>query len=405
MYGIGRHLELTPGLVVSTAARAGGRKSQLSRADYLKSVFAGQLGAGVAALYARDLGAMYLAHAEDVDGTLAQLTRVYRRPAPPSGSTKKPKMSTRMGDFLTVNAQEQFGMLEAKATASVGKVQTFMDRAVLDGARWQIDPFVPGTIQLPPRTPGVTAPSAAIEYGAVSGLNIHEAPSGAALHAILFETASPPPSALSLSVHVMATPHFKPWWRLFNLAFMDLNLPRRPLRLSIMNVGSMSFVTNIPTPSGYFSRQRFSGIRQQGWATNRSWNDWIWNDHVFLAIEEGIFRQLLAAFTGRRGVRLVRDETGGVRRVQQADNDAMGEPEAIHAAVQRFQLQLSEQTGFRQDQDPTGRLRLQAWKALMSEVVSNEWEVAVFREGVMAFEGSIIQLMESRNNQWFEILD
>ncbi|GGB73990.1 hypothetical protein [Deinococcus soli (ex Cha et al. 2016)] len=390
MYGMGRHIELKSGLVVSTSSRAGGRTSKLRVADYLTSVFAGQLGSGIAALYARDMGAIYFAHVEDVDnGKVAQLTRQYRRPAPSSGKGKAPRMSTRKGDFLTVNARDEFGILEAKATAGAGPVQTFMNNAVLDGALWQIDPFVPGTIQTMPLTPGAAAPSAIIQHGIVSGLNIHESPAGAAIHAIHFELPTGFPVAGGLSGSVIATPHFQQWWRLFNLTFIDLTLPPRAIDLPVLTLGTASFVTNIqldPYENGVLG---FSHLRQNGWATATDWDNWSVYTPMFLAIEEGVFRQLLAAFTGRRGIREVRGEDGRFRPVEPVDGEATGEPAAVHEAVNRFQAQLSERTGVTQEEDPTGRIQVQAWNAIISEAFGTDSEVvtAFFREGVMAFEG------------------
>lgn len=400
MYGMGRHLELTPGLVVSTASRSGGRSTKLRLADYLKSGFAGQLGAGVAALYARELGAVYLAHAEDVDdGTVARLTRLYARRAPPSSSGKAPRMSTRKGDFVTVNARNEFGMLEAKATAGSGKVQRFMDSSILDGALWQIDPFVPGMIQTMSTTPGTAPLGADIQHGVVSGLNIHESPAGAAIHAIRFKLPVGHPVAGGLSGSAIATAHFRQWWRLFNLAFINLTLPPRAIDLPILTMGSMSFVVNIPVSrDGYdmyelvslsSSRQlmAFSLFRQEGWGTRGFWKDGYEDKPLFIAIEEGIFRQLLAVFTGRRGVREERDETGRFKPVRQPDIEATGQPEAIHSAVNRFQAQLIEHTGLTQDEDPTGQRQVQAWNTISSDQLGNEVVTATFREGVMAFAG------------------
>lgn len=402
MYGIGRHLELTSGLVVSTASRSGGRSTKLPLADYLKSGFAGQLGAGVAAIYARDLGAIYLAHAEEVDdGTIARLVRLYARRAPPSGKEKSPRMSTRMGDFVTVNTMDEFGMLEAKATAGSGKAQSFMDRSVREGALWQIDPFIPGTIQMMSTTAGLTSPSAYIQHGVVSGLNIHESPNGAAIHAIRFRLPAGHPVSGGLSGSVIATPHFLKWWRLFNLAFIDLTLPTRDISLPIINIGSTSFVVNFLNGTSSYAPYELIGsssIRQEGWATLGMWSDFYENDPIFISIEEGVFRQLLAAFTGRRGFREERDENGRFRPSDQPDFEARGQPEDIHAAVIRFQAQLVEQTSLTQDENLTGAQQVRAWNNISSDALGNDVVTALFREGVMAFAGfpSFEKLIEQR---------
>lgn len=393
MYCMGRHLEVKPGLVVSTASRSGPRSSEVRLADYLKSGFAGQLGAGVAALYARDLGALYLAHVEDVDHLpVAQLMRVYQRRVPPKKRAPAPPsptpLSTRKGDFLTFNAQDGFGMLEAKATTVSGKSQAFMTREVLDGAQWQVDPFVAGAIQTGITRSGVASSTAVIQHGAVSGLEIHRSTGGAAIHAIRLTMPPGHPATTPSSASMLAKPHFQAWWRLFNLAFANLTLPPREVHLPVMTLGAMSFVVNLDSSPSGFKFVPGSQIRQEGWAAALVPGYWNPDAPVLMGIEKGIFRQLLAALTGRRAIQEERiDGDSRFRQVRQANIDATGAPEDLHAAVIRFQTQLREQTDLRPEDDPTGRRQLQVWRSILAEQLGGNLATGVFREGVIAFAG------------------
>ena len=245
IYQLLRHIADESNLGYEVASKVGSSKpAKLPLAEFLRSSMHGRIGNGIAGLYARSEGAMYIAHFEDVQD-LAKIQQNHMISVVKQ-LTGIVTVLSRTPDFITVNRKDEFGIMEAKASGLNKSRSGFLTDPLLKALREQVDPFVDGEISI-----GTGFP-VKISRGHVCGIRIGHPAKDTEIH--IFEVDSSTPPLSSPHTSYLAVLHFNSWVKMLGNAFW--NTDSSLSRLESIRIGRSNFVLfSINLDSNYIDDQ------------------------------------------------------------------------------------------------------------------------------------------------------
>lgn len=286
-YSIARHLKTSVEVGFNAPAKSTTKFPKLPYAEFIRSTLNGKVGNGIAALFARRNGTLYLAHFEDVLAG-AIISQSHRIPSKKSTPAKTIYID-RSPDFITVDKNDIFGVLEAKGTHSPYFSKSFLTDPVLKALREQVDTYVGGTI-----TPSGRGLGQVISKGWATGMVVAEPETGSQLHVCEVQNPITPPSVLKS--HSLSGLHFDAWIRLFDSAFWETNMRADISQTPYISVANSKFYV-VPVSSSFLQLDKDNVENIRHVIGIRGLNGdarWYSDDDIMIGIEENVFNALRA---------------------------------------------------------------------------------------------------------------